>query len=92
MPEDSSKPVAKPVQRVAADLINPSVLAALKQAFLVRIGPIGEMLFTRIYSDWSSEPGAGISGLGTLVTRIASEIDDPADQKAFLHEVRNVIG
>ena len=86
------KATPNPYPPVAADLVNPGVVAALKQAFLVRIGPIGEMLFTRIYDDWSSKSGQATAGFRTLVALIASEIDDPDDQKSFIRETRNIIG
>lgn len=91
-PAAAPKATPNPYPPVAADLVNPGVLAALKQAFLVRIGPIGEMLFTRIYDDWSSKSGQAPAGLKTLVALIASEIDDAEDQKSFIRETRNIIG
>lgn len=67
-----------------------SALGALKEAFMVRIGPIGDLLFTRAQADWSSGPGAGDPS--EFAARLAKELDDPADQKAFLQEARAILG
>jgi len=67
-----------------------SALGALREAFMIRIGPIGDLLFTRIQADWSA--GSGATDLGELAGRLAKELDDPADQKAFLQESRAILG
>jgi len=66
-----------------------SALGALKEAFMVRIGPIGGLLFTRAQADWSTGGKAG--DLWDFVARLAKELDDPADQKAFLQEARAIL-
>lgn len=67
-----------------------SALGALKEAFVIRIGPIGDLLFTRIQADWSA--GSGAADLSEFAGRLAKELDDPADQKAFLQESRAILG
>lgn len=67
-----------------------SALGALKEAFVVRIGPIGELLFTRTQADWSA--GGKPGDLWDFVARLAKELDDPGDQKAFLKEARAILG
>lgn len=78
------------VPPVIADPVRPAVLSALKQAFLTRMGPIGELIFSRAQAEWSADPGG--RGLEGLVSRIAGEFDDPAEQKAFLREARAITG
>ena len=58
VPDSAPKASPKAASPVV-DLIKPGPLAALKQAFLVQIGPIGDMLFSRIYADWSSGAASG---------------------------------
>lgn len=88
---EPSKPVAAPAAPPATmpDPSRYSALGALKDAFLVRIGPIGDLLFSRIHADWSADPGA--RGLGDFAARLGRELDDPADQKAFLQEARAIL-
>ncbi len=76
----------------AADLVHSGVLGALKQTFLGRIGPIGELLFTQIHSKWSSESGRDDKRLREFITLLAKELDDPDDEKAFIRDTRNIIG
>lgn len=66
-----------------------SALGALKEAFVIRIGPIGGLLFTRIQADWFAH---GSGDLGEFAGRLAKELDDPADQKAFLKEACAILG
>lgn len=79
-----------PVLPRAAEPARYAALGPLKEAFLEHIGPIGELLFNRIHADWSA--GSEARPIGDLAARLAQELDDPGDQKAFLKEARAIIG
>ncbi|GLH66767.1 roadblock/LC7 domain-containing protein [Geothrix edaphica] len=66
------------------------VLGQLKQAFLGSIGPIGELLFSRVHADWSA--GEDPRKLRDFVNLLAQELDDPSDRKRFLKEANAIIG
>lgn len=66
------------------------VLGQLKQAFLGSIGPIGELLFSRIHADWSA--GADPRNLWDFANLLAQELDDPSDRKVFIQEANAIIG
>lgn len=83
---------AKIPPAVAVDLVRPGALGAMKQAFMGRIGPIGEIIFTQLHEQWANGPGRGAKGLEDLVAILAKEIDDAEDQKSFLRETRTIIG
>jgi predicted regulator of Ras-like GTPase activity (Roadblock/LC7/MglB family) len=66
------------------------VLGQLKQAFLGSIGPIGELLFSRIHADWSA--GADPRNLRDFANLLAQELDEPSDRKVFIQEANAIIG
>lgn len=68
----------------ASPAVAPASLEPVKQAFMVRVGPIGAMLFAQIYGDWAATvPSAGLEG---LVAQLAREIEDRTDQQQFRKE------
>ncbi|MBI1751986.1 MAG: hypothetical protein HY014_06035 [Acidobacteria bacterium] len=68
----------------ASPAVAPASLEPVKQAFTVRVGPIGAMLFAQIYADWAvTVPATGLEG---LVAQLAREIEDRADQQEFRKE------
>ncbi len=75
-----------------AEPIRPDILEPLKEAFLLRIGPIGGLLFTRLQAKWAADPEAKAQGAMGLAALLAKEIDDPGDQKAFIRDARIITG
>ncbi len=91
-PEPRAKAQESPPRLAGTEWAKPGALVGLKEAFLVRIGPIGELLFSRFHAKWSADAEARTQGLWGFAAALAKEIDDPADQRAFIHDARNIIG
>lgn len=91
-PEPRAKAQEGPPRVAGAEWARPGALVGLKEAFLVRIGPIGELLFSRFHARWSADAEARAQGLWGFATALSKEIDDPGDQRAFIHDARNIIG
>ncbi|HJW33025.1 MAG TPA: hypothetical protein VJ505_06620 [Holophagaceae bacterium] len=87
-----AKPQEPRLPRVEAEAVRPLVLEALKEAFLLRIGPIGGLLFNRLQAKWLADAEAKAQGAYGLASLLAREIDDPEDQKAFIHDARYITG
>jgi len=69
------------------DSTAPPSFDPLKRAFVGKLGPIGNLLFAQIYAQ-----GAAVGGKPQdFVQAPGREIDEPADQKSFLHEGRTLI-
>ncbi|HJV89819.1 MAG TPA: hypothetical protein VJ623_05890 [Holophagaceae bacterium] len=81
------KPAAAPLEALP-----PGVGEALKEAFLRRIGPIGDLIYTRYHAKWSADAVARTQGVRPFVALLAAEIDDPADQKSFVQDARIITG
>lgn len=82
-------PQRRPPASASAHLQEP--LVKLKRALLERIGPIGEMVFAEIKSDWEASAPPSQRGLAELVNLLAQEIDDAADKQAFVTEAKKII-
>ena len=81
-------PVVPPIAASPLSALPPEAMKALKRVFLDCVGPIGELLFTKIYAAWAAEGGRPAE----LVQAIAAEIEDSADKKAFFRDARTIIG
>ena len=91
-PELAPKAPEGQPRAATAEWVRPGVLEGLKEALLLRIGPIGDLLFTRSHAKWSADPEAKAQGVLGLATFLAEEIDDLEDQKSFMRDARTIIG
>lgn len=89
-PAAPSTPPSRKMPAVSVATTRSVVLGQLKQVFLGSIGPIGELLFSRIHADWSA--GADPRNLRDFVNLLAQELDEPSDRRAFIQEANAIIG
>lgn len=74
------------------EALRPELLEALREAFLMRIGPIGGLIFSRFHTRWAADGAARAQGVGSFVDLLATEIDEPGDRKSFMQDARIIIG
>ena len=74
--------------KAPAPALPPETMEPLKRAFRERVGPIGDMLFARIYENWAASDPAAKRGLEGLMALLAREIDDQDDRLQFMNEAR----
>jgi hypothetical protein len=58
-------------------------LDAICMAFITHVGPLGRLLFDKFFNEWLEAGPADWSRVGDLRERLASEIENPRDSKAF---------